>query len=132
MIELARQPELPTDPISWLYQAVRFRAINLNRNERRREARERAAADQRQPYFTQNDVSEIDASDLESALKRLTVQNREIVIARIWGCLSFEQIAELTHLSSSTAHRHYRASLEELKKHLDKSRYSLPLNRNLS
>ena len=89
MIELARQPELPAEPVPWLYQAVRFRAINLHRSERRRHEREQAVADQREPFFIQAPASDIDLAGLEAALEQLTDQNREIVVARIWGCLLY-------------------------------------------
>jgi RNA polymerase sigma-70 factor (ECF subfamily) len=119
MIELANQSEMPSEPIAWLYRAVRFRAMNLHRSERRRHEREQVVADQKEPFFVQDSVTDIDVARLETALQRLTEQNREIIVARIWGELSFEQIAELTNLSSSSVHRHYRDSLETLKQHLD-------------
>ena len=72
MIELARQPELPAEPVPWLYQAVRFRAINLHRSERRRHEREQAVADQREPFFIQDPASDIDLAGLEAALEQLT------------------------------------------------------------
>ena len=74
----------------------------------------------------------LETASVEAALQKLPEQNREIVVARIWGGLSFEQIAELTNLSSSSAHRHYRASLEELKQYLEPENHPLPLKRNLS
>ena len=132
MIELARQSELPLDPVAWLYRAVKFRAINLHRGEQRRHDRERTVADQREPFFVHDPASDLDASSIEAALQQLPEQNREIVVARIWGGLSFEQIAELTNLSSSSAHRRYRASLEELKQFLEPVDHPLPLKRNLS
>ena len=132
MLELSRQPSLPPEPVAWLYRAVRYRAINHHRGEKRRQNRERAAADQREPFFVQDQDNVIEAADVEAALRRLPEQNREIVIARIWGGLSFEQIAELTNLSSSTVHRHYRASLEELKHKLADAPRQQPLKRNLS
>ena len=132
MIELAKQSELPAEPVAWLYRAVKFRAMNLHRGERRRHDREQIAAEQRDPFFVADPTNEVSASSVEAALQRLDDCNREIVVARIWGGLSFEQIAELTNLSSSSAHRHYRASLEELKRYLDESNCPLPLKRNPS
>ena len=101
MVELAKQPEMPSEPVAWLYRAVRFRAINLHRSEHRRRQREQAVADRREPYFVPDPTSEVDAVELESALEGLAEREREVVVARIWGGLSFEQIAELTSLSSS-------------------------------
>ena len=36
MIELAKQPEFPVEPVAWLYRAVRFRAMSQHRGERER------------------------------------------------------------------------------------------------
>ena len=130
MIELASQSEMPSEPVAWLYRAVRFRAINLHRSERRRHEREQVVADQKEPFFIRDPSTDIDIAELETALQRLTEPNREIVVARVWGGLSFQQIADLTHLSSSSVHRHYRDSLEELKQYLDETNRPVSLKRN--
>ena len=119
LIELSRQSELPPDPVAWLYQAVRFRAINLNRGEQRRFRREQEVAFDKEPFFVSAPQQKIDSADLEHALKTLPEEQREIVIARVWGGLTFEQIAELNGHSSSTIHRRYHEALEELKQKLD-------------
>lgn len=118
-IELARQAEMPPEPVAWLYQAVRFRSINLNRSELRRSRREQEVASAKDSFFVSTPQSLVDRSDLEDALKTLPEEQREIVIARIWGELTFEQIAELNGLSSSTVHRRYHEALEMLKRKLD-------------
>ena len=46
----------------------------------------------------------------------LPALEREIVIARIWGDLSFEQIAELVERSPSFVYRRYQHTLSELEK----------------
>jgi len=48
----------------------------------------------------------------------LPEETREIVIAHLWGGLSFGEIAGLIGRSSSTAHRRYLEGIEELRKHL--------------
>jgi DNA-directed RNA polymerase specialized sigma24 family protein len=48
---------------------------------------------------------------LSELLKQLPSTEREIVIARTWGELPFERIAELVGSSSSSVHRRYRAAL---------------------
>ena len=70
MIELANQSEMPVEPVAWLYQAVRFPAINLHRSERRRHEREQVVADQKAPFFEQDSATNIDVAGLESALQR--------------------------------------------------------------
>ena len=118
MIELSRQSELPPDPVAWLYQAVRFKAINLHRGERRRNKREREVALDRQHFFMDAMQSDTDAAELEVALKGLPEDLREIVIAKVWGGLTFEQIGYLNGGSSSGIHRRYHEALEKLKEQI--------------
>jgi RNA polymerase sigma-70 factor (ECF subfamily) len=49
------------------------------------------------------------------SLDALPVAVRETVVLRVWSELSFEQIAELTETSLSTAHRRYGEGLEMLR-----------------
>ena len=44
-----------------------------------------------------------------AALAELSDDEREVIVAHIWGGLTFAQIAEVTGLPSSTAHRRYEA-----------------------
>lgn len=118
-IDLSRRTELPPDPVAWLYKVVRFKAINLNRGEQRRKKREQEVASSKERFFVAESQGVIDSAELEQALKKLHQDQREIVVARIWGELTFEQIAELNGDSSSTVHRRYRAALAKLKLSLD-------------
>ena len=62
--------------------------------------------------------SNTDAAELELAMKTLPVDIREIVVARVWGGLTFEQISQLNGGSSSTVHRRYCEALEQLKENI--------------
>jgi DNA-directed RNA polymerase specialized sigma24 family protein len=61
----------------------------------------------------------LDASAAAAALERLSVDEREVIVARIWGGLTFEQIAVVTGISSSSAHRLYIAGLTALRERLN-------------
>ena len=62
--------------------------------------------------------SHLDVEAATAALQTLPVEQREIIVAHLWGGLTFEQIAELTATSSSTAHRWYLAGLSSLRERL--------------
>ena len=51
--------------------------------------------------------------------QRATAEQREAIVARLWGGLSFEQIAEVTGCATSTAFRWFSAGIETLRKELD-------------
>ena len=117
LIELARQPCVPESPVAWLYRVVRNRAISQFRAARRRERREQLALRLR-PTAAAADELTIDADELAAALESLPEDIREAIVARTWGGLNFEQIAELAGCSTSTAHRRYEAGLAALRERL--------------
>ena len=53
----------------------------------------------------------MDAEIATAALSGLPPEERETVVARVWGGLSFEQIGELLGSSAATAHRRFAAGL---------------------
>lgn len=57
----------------------------------------------------------IDADSAVEALQKLAVQEREVIIAHLWGGLTFEEIGQIQSSSSSTTHRLYARGLEQLR-----------------
>jgi DNA-directed RNA polymerase specialized sigma24 family protein len=60
----------------------------------------------------------------------LPLEQRETLVAHLWGGLTFEQIGELTGVSSSTAHRRYLAGLSALRERLRVTCPNDPKNEN--
>ena len=119
-VALASLVDEPRDPTAWLYRAVRNAAINAGIAERRRKRREAVAVQQIPTWFEADPTSdEIDPGAAQAALGELPDPQREVIVAHLWGGLTFEQIATLTGTSSSTAHRHYQAGLRILRDHLE-------------
>ena len=108
---LTRQSAAPENPAGWLYRVVRNGAISASRSTGRRLRREATAAHRSEPWFHAADDSRLDAATAAQALERLPLSEREVVVARIWGGLPFEEIAGLTGASASTVHRRYQAGL---------------------
>jgi RNA polymerase sigma factor (sigma-70 family) len=52
---------------------------------------------------------------LQSALRRLPDEQREIVVLRVWGQLTFEEAAAIIGVSPNTAASRYRYGLAKLK-----------------
>ncbi|HAN99561.1 MAG TPA: sigma-70 family RNA polymerase sigma factor [Planctomycetaceae bacterium] len=116
-IGLFHQAPPPERPLAWMYAVVRRRAINAGRSERRRRVHEEQAASRRPAWFAPDDRSAVDPVALAAALESLGGETREVVVARIWGELTFEEIAELIGTSVPTAFRRFRSGLESLRDH---------------
>ena len=107
----------PRDVIAWLYRVVRNAAIDAGKADRRRQRRETATARPAR-WFVEPVLDGVDAEAAVAALRRLPVEEREVIVARLWGGLSFEQIAEAAGCSASTAFRRYSAGIDALRKEL--------------
>jgi len=112
--ELINQPSAPDNVAAWLYRVVRNRAISKARSESRRRKREKTVAAGRSTWFVSTPET-IDREDLQAAIEILPDRQREAVVARVWGGLSFEELSEALGVSLSSAHRHYTAGLQSLK-----------------
>ncbi len=128
-LSLIRQSEPPQNLVGWLYRVVRNAAISAARSSSRRKRHENEAGQTRSPWFETSKRGPVDPTEATAALQRLPVEEREIVVARIWGELSFEQLAELTQTSLSTVRRRYLAALESMKENWNEPPRSTPMER---
>ncbi|MGD0384264.1 MAG: RNA polymerase sigma factor [Thermoguttaceae bacterium] len=117
-LALVRQPALPENVVGWLYRVVRNGAINASRGSRRRTKRETAAANTSEPWFKNSLDDRLDADEAACAMRQLPIEQRETIVARLWGGLTFDEIAQLTGSSTSTVHRWYQAGLNSLRERL--------------
>lgn len=117
-VKLVAQRVPPGNAVGWLYRVVRNAAISAARSERRRRQHESAAARQAPGWFVPTEGGGLDVESATSALQALPLEQREVIVARLWGGLSFEQIGDVTGTSSSTAHRWYLAGLTALRERL--------------
>jgi RNA polymerase sigma factor (sigma-70 family) len=117
-LRLVRQKAVPENVAGWLYRVVRNGAISASRSAARRRRHEAAAADRRECWFKPSESERLDAATATRLLGELPIEQRETVVARLWGGLRFDEIAELTGSSTSTAHRRYQAGLAALRERL--------------
>jgi RNA polymerase sigma factor (sigma-70 family) len=117
-MQLVRQARVPDRPVAWLYRVVRNGAISAARRDNRRQRTEKTAIGQTRVWFEADGESPLDAQLAARALEELSDEKREVVIARIWGGLTFEEIGEFAAISASEAHRRYEAGLAGLQKRL--------------
>jgi RNA polymerase sigma-70 factor (ECF subfamily) len=107
----------PRDALAWLYRVVRHGALDAGKTARRRQRREAAVA-RPERWFVEPAVEGLDAEAAVAGLRRLPAEQREAIVARLWGGLSFEQVAEVAGCSVSTAFRRFSAGIDALRREL--------------
>jgi RNA polymerase sigma-70 factor (ECF subfamily) len=117
-VKLVGQRTMPEHPVPWLFRVVRNAAIGAARARQRRLRHEVSAAQQATAWFVPSEGMALDAEAATRALQTLPIEEREVIVAHLWGGLPFEEIATLTDTSSSTAHRRYVAGLTALRERL--------------
>lgn len=116
-VRLAQQAPPPERPLPWLYRVVRNAARAEGRAAARRRRREQSASAP-EAWFSAAD-DRLDADEAARRLAELPLEAREVIVARLWGGLSFEEVARLVGCSLPTAHRRYHAGLSQLRQRLE-------------
>jgi len=115
---LVRQVVPPENPVGWLYRVVRNQAVSAVRSSGRQSRREAAAAARGEPWFLASETDRLDAAEAADALKQLPTEQREAIVARLWGGLSYEEIARISGVSLSKVYRSYQQGIATLREKL--------------
>lgn len=118
LIDLMRVTPDPDAPVAWLFATVRRKAMNISRTERRLATHQRGASETREAWFSVDADRRIVAAEIAESLELLPDLERQIVVTRIWGELSFDQIATIVSMSRSAVHRRYQQALAMLARRL--------------
>ena len=104
----------PEQPVAWLYRVVRNLASTQRLSRKRRRFREKqvAAAES----IEADPSARLHEDEAVNAVMQLENPLREVITAKIWGQLTFEEIGVLCDISTATASRRYRNALEQLRK----------------
>jgi RNA polymerase sigma-70 factor (ECF subfamily) len=116
-VSLAQQTPPPEHVLPWLYRVVRNAARMAQRSAARRRQREQRASMPEAWFAAAED--RIDADEATRLLAELSLELREVIVARLWGGLRFEDIAHLAGCSLPTAHRRYQTGLTQLRARLE-------------
>ena len=114
--------ERARDPAAYMYACVRNCALESRRSGGRRERREQAAVRER-PAHVEAAFEALPEKDefrrsVEAALERLPEEQRQVLVLKIWGELTFEQVAEVMEVPPSTAASRFRYGLTALRREL--------------
>jgi RNA polymerase sigma-70 factor (ECF subfamily) len=96
---------------------IHRRAIDLARREDRRAAREfKVLEGTPEAWFDQSIESREQGQLLQTAMNQLPEIYRDVLTLKVWGELTFAEIAESLGIPQNTAASRYRYGLEELRK----------------
>ncbi len=112
-VKLSAEVTPPAQPVAWLYATTRHLASNERRATGRRVHRERMMAGSESREGAAWATAE--AGELAGFLLTLPDNLREVVVARTWGGLGFDEIAALVGRSKATVWRDYGRALDLLR-----------------
>ncbi len=120
-IDLIDAPAWPENPRAWLHAVTRNKAKNIGRAEQRRAHCQRTISEQTAATWLSpaDDPSPFNVTELRAALEDLDPDDRQIVVARVWGEMKLDDLAEMVGCSTSAVHRRYHAAIEKLRLKLE-------------
>jgi len=111
-----RPPDLPL-----AYSVLRLCGMDQGRKAGRRERKHRKIVEFHayDDHWLDHGAEEDEEAELLcKAVQTLSEKLREVIVMKIWGSLTFAQIAEVLKISQNTAASRYRYALEQLEKKL--------------
>ena len=109
------------EPLGFLYACVKHCALDRHRQRKRQSRREAAAArSESESFFCSRPEHDERGIAIETALRGLPEDQREVLVLKIWGGLTFPQIAGALQISANTAASRYRYALAGLREPLMK------------
>ena len=110
-----RQRDGRPPPPAVVFATIRRRAIDLARREDRRAGRELAAAASELWFDTSVEDREL-SQLIQDAMSQLPDIYRDVLTLKVWGGLTFAEIADTLGIPANTAASRYRYGLTELRR----------------
>lgn len=112
------QRHLPGNPNALVVTSIRRSALDLLRRSDRRAVREKAVGDDMETVAWFEPEADPRLSALADSLKLLPAEQREVVVLKAWGDLTFDEIGEQLSISPNTAASRWRYAMEALRRHI--------------
>ena len=113
-----RTKDAAREALPYLYACVRTAAMDFGRGERRRDRYEQANRPAEHSAFEFTAERREREAAIEAALEQLPGDQREVVVMKIWGGLTFAEIGAALRVPLSTAASRYRYALTRLEQEL--------------
>lgn len=110
-VTLLRRPMVPDNPDAYSVSVYRSRAYNYHRSLWRRLARE---LESHHWFERAEDQTEEERAAMRG-LETLPLEQREVIVLKIWHDYTFEEIGRLLELSPNTVAGRYRYGLNKLR-----------------
>jgi RNA polymerase sigma-70 factor (ECF subfamily) len=121
-VALLRQPSWPEQPERYCVRAYRNRAFNLRRSLWNRVRHELES----HRWFERSPAESPWERAAMRCLARLPVEQREVIVLKIWHQQTFEEIGLLLDLSANTAAGRYRYGMQKLRTCLNSHEHERP------
>lgn len=114
--------EVPNDSVkAYLFRAVRNTALNLaqqNSRNRSLDPNMKETANTGQQWFEAPAELGYWSTKLESAIRGLPAEQGEILVMRVWGEMTFDEISAVLGISINTVASRYRYAIGKLRESL--------------
>ena len=113
------------DPVAYLYRTLRTTAMNHRRSATRRRHHENQATmePRRGEALFEDPAAKAEVTELSEritlALQSLPIEQREVVVMRTWGHLSFDAIGDAVGVPPRTAQSRYRYGIESMRRFVE-------------
>ena len=121
-------PKAQADQYGLLFAAVRTLSLDVLRSAQRRSQREEVYAKDQSViredledsglWFESEEDSREQSEKVQKALRRIPSEQREVVVLKLWGELTFAQIAETVGAPAGTVATRYRTGIKALRKEM--------------
>jgi len=111
----------PRDVPAWLFRTVRNAALTKLRRQERLLRHQRLISAAQPLWFESRPEDLIDAQAAQEILMTLPTAQREVVLLRIWGQFSLQQIGLIVGSPLTTVYSRYRAALAAIKERMQES-----------
>jgi RNA polymerase sigma-70 factor (ECF subfamily) len=118
-VVLMQQEPAPAKPEHYCMRSFRNRALNYRRSLWRRLTRELESC----RWFERSAEESPAEREAMQRLADLPVEQREVIVLKIWQGRTFEEIGELLQISPNTAAGRYRYGLQKIKCGLEGEEY---------
>jgi RNA polymerase sigma-70 factor (ECF subfamily) len=114
-LALMQKPQPPLQPEHYCVRSFRNRALNHRRSLWRRLTRELEA----RAWFEKAMIETPAEHAAMRSLAELPMEQREIIVLKLWHGYTFEEIGDLLEISPNTAAGRYRYGLQKIKQKME-------------